>query len=104
MKTNKSDYSQVSIKRIAALAMKTKDAIAVSHIFPRAYCVAKPAPLCAVFATPFVDAEPQVRQEKYSAYECVYRGAEKVKVGDWCSLAYVRTPTTGGKCVVEILG
>lgn len=81
--------------------MQIKGAISVSHIYPRAYCIAKPAPMCAVFVTPWMDAEPQVRKQEYSSSHTVVHGSiENVKVGDWCSIAYVLTPGMGTQWVI----
>jgi len=84
-----SAYSVKMRKWVKDQAMSLEGSIAVCHIFPRAYCVAKPAALCAVFVKPRMDAEPQVRNEKYSGSVTVYEGAENVNVGDWCAIAYV---------------
>ena len=87
-----SAYSVKMRKWVKDQAMSLEGSIAVCHIFPRAYCVAKPAALCAVFVKPWMDAEPQVRNERYKGYSgsvTVYEGAENVSVGDWCAIAYV---------------
>ena len=87
-----SAYSVKMRKWVKDQAMFIEGSIAVCHIFPRAYCVAKPAALCAVFVKPWMDAEPQVRNERYKGYSgsvTVYEGAENVNVGDWCAIAYV---------------
>ena len=84
-----SAYSVKMRKWVKDQAMSLEGSIAVCHIFPRAYCVAKPAPLCAVFVEPWMDAEPQVRNEKYSGSVTIDEGAENVNVGDWCAIAYV---------------
>jgi len=89
MRAKHSPYSRKEIARVKAQAMKIRGAKSVSHIFPRAYCIAKPAPLCAVFVKPWMDAEAQIRMEKYSASDVIHEGAEDVRVGDWCALAYV---------------
>ena len=84
-----SAYSVKMRKWVKDQGMALDGTIAVRHIFPRAYCVAKPAPLCAVFATPWMDAEELVKMEKYSASVIVNEGVKDVKVGDWCAIAYV---------------
>jgi len=71
--------------------MHIKGAKSAGHLYPRAYCIAKPAPLCAVFVTPWMDAEPQICTPEYSASHTVYVGVDDVHVGDWCALAYVVT-------------
>ena len=84
-----SAYSVKMRKWVKDQAMSLEGSIAVCHIFPRAYCVAKPAPLCAVFVEPWMDAESQVRNKKYSGSVTIDEGAENVNVGDWCAIAYV---------------
>ena len=102
MKTPDSLYSRTVIAAIRAKALREIPlAKSVSHIYPRAYCLAKPAPCCAVFATPWFDSEPQIRQKQFSAYEIVHQGVAKVKAGDWCSIAYVSTPGCGQLWVIE---
>lgn len=97
-------YSKKEIARIRAIAAKiVPDVRKVCHVFPRAYCIAKPAPCCAVFVTPWMDAEPQVRDEVFSASRVVHEGSTQVKVGDWCSLAYVAKTGCGQVVVIEIL-
>ena len=71
--------------------MQIAGAKSVHHLYPRAYCIAKPAPLCAVFVRPWMDAAPQVRTPEYSSSCVVHEGVEDVRVGDWCALAYVVT-------------
>ncbi len=59
----------------------------VIHFWPYAYCVAKPAPHCAVFVTP-----PQYNRlddELYTASQLVQGdSAASVKAGDWMSIIY----------------
>lgn len=86
---NKSVYSRAAIADIIKQGMKIRGAKQVRHIFPRAYCIAKPAPLCAVFVVPWMDAEPQIRMQEYSSSDIVREGVEGVNVGDWRALAYV---------------
>jgi hypothetical protein len=89
-------YSRATLKQLRESALNNiKGAESVSHIYPRAYCVAKPAPLCAVFVTPWMDSEPQIRKAEYSSSHTVYNGVANVKVGDWCSIAYIVTPGCG---------
>ena len=100
----KSPYSKTIIAAIRAKAMQDIPlAKRIAHIFPRAYCVAKPAPCCAVFATPWCDAEWQMRRADVSASELVREGVARVEVGDWCAIAYVATPGCGQFWVVENL-
>ena len=99
----KSAYSRDIIKRIKAAAKKqVPGCLSVCHIFPRAYCVAKPAPSCAIFATPWQDAEKQVRKPEYSSYRTVYKNVENVQVGDWRAIAYVNTVTSGQTYVIDL--
>lgn len=84
-----SAYSRNALRWLRNEAMKVDGVISVKHLFPRVYCIAKPAPLCAVFVKPWMDSEPQVRNPEYSAFDVVYEGVHDVRVGDWCSLAYV---------------
>jgi hypothetical protein len=97
-------YSRKAIADIKRKAMKVKPGVlGVSHIYPRAYCIAKPAPGYAVFVTPFVDAESKIRTPEYSSSESVRVGANDVRVGDWCSIAYVSAAISGEPCVIEVL-
>lgn len=88
-----------SIRELRAIAKTCKPGvIAVSHVFPRAYCVAKPAALCAVFAVPTQDRQPLVHDKP-----CVViqnGSAAGVCLGDWRSLAYVSTRTCGEPVVL----
>jgi hypothetical protein len=99
----KSAYSPDIIKRIEAAAKKqVKGCLSVRHIFPRAYCVAKPAPGCAIFVIPWQDAEKQVRKPEYSSSESVYQNVTNVQVGDWRAIAYVNTFTSGETYVIDL--
>jgi len=96
-------YSREIIRQIKKAARKqVKNCLSVSHIYPRALCVAKPAPGCAVFATPWMDAEKQVRDPKYSSFETVYGNVSGVQFGDWCSLAYISTESCGQTYVIDL--
>ena len=86
-----SAYSRAVLRWLRRTAMQIKGAKCVRHLYPRAYCIAKPAPLCGVFVTPWMDAEPQVRTPEYSASHTVHEGVAEVRVGNWCALAYVVT-------------
>jgi hypothetical protein len=99
----KSAYSRDIIKRIKAAAQKqVPGCLSVCHIFPRAYCVAKPAPSCAIFVIPWQDAEKQVRKPEYSSSESVYQNVKNVQVGDWRAIAYVSTVTSGQTYVIDL--
>ena len=61
----------------------------VRHVYPRVYCVAKPAPLCAVVVSPWQDAEIQIREPQYSSSCIIQHDSAKIaEVGGWYSLAY----------------
>jgi hypothetical protein len=99
----KSAYSRDIIQRIKAAAQKqVPGCLSVCHIFPRAYCVAKPAPSCAIFVIPWQDAEKQVRKPEYSSSESVYQNVKNVQVGDWRAIAYVNTVTSGQTYVIDL--
>ena len=99
----KSAYSQDIIKRIKAAAKKQVPSCrSVSHIFPRAYCVAKPAPSCAIFAIPWQDAEKLVRKPEYSSYETVYKNVGNVQAGDWRAIAYIATVFNAEPYVIDL--
>jgi len=96
-------YSKAIIRRIKSAAKKqVENCKSVRHIFPRAYCVAKTAPSCAVFAIPWQDAEEQIRKPEHSSYETVYQNVGNVKAGDWCSLAYVVSPSSAETFVIDL--
>lgn len=79
-----------SVRELRTIAKTCKSGvIAVAHILPRAYCVAKPAAYCAVFAVPACDREPQVRDDPWATVQ--NESAKDVKHGDWCALAYIST-------------
>jgi len=84
-----------SVRQLRAIAKTIKPGvIAVAHVFPRAYCVAKPAAHCAVFAVPPQDREPQVRDDPWATVQ--NESAKDVKHGDWCALAYISTSDGSG--------
>lgn len=100
---NTSPYSKSIIRAIKAAAKKqVKNCQSACHIFPRAFCVAKTAPSCAVFAIPWQDAEEPIRKPEYSSYETVYQNVKGVKAGDWCALAYVVTPSSSETYVIDL--
>ena len=97
-KRQPSAYTRATLDEIKAEAKKYQDAKEVRHIQPRAYCIAKPAPLCAVFVTPPCDAEPQV---PYSKSIVIHdKSVADVHVDDWCSLAYVQSESNGQTRVI----
>jgi hypothetical protein len=85
------------IKEIKSVALKLPGVKSVSHIRPRAYCIAKPAACCAVFVTPPMDAEPHLRQTQNSTCEIVHKNVSHVKAGEWYVLAYVVIPNYSGE-------
>ena len=96
MKTKHCPYSRAEIDRIRKLAMQVVGCRTARHIYPRAYCIAKPAPGCIVVLTPWMDSEPQIRSKPYSAAVIVREGdVADIDVGDWCSVAYVITSGSG---------
>lgn len=95
-------FSRAAVREIIREAKKQiPSAKYVLHIHPRAYCVSKPAPWCAVFAIPECDNEPQVAYKSGCLVQ--HHSASGVKLGDWCSLAYVSTSTCGEVIVVKNL-
>jgi len=77
----------------------------IRHIYPRAYIIAKPAPLCIVVMTPYQDAEKHMRNKKYRSATIIHSFEEGLEAGDWCSLAYVSrkgiSQSYAIKCVVS---
>lgn len=97
-KREPSAFTRATITAIKAEAKKYHDATEVKHIQPRAYCIAKPAPLCAVFVTPPCDSEPQLRKPRLDESTLIQNGsASGVELGDWCSIAYVCTAGGNGE-------
>lgn len=99
-------YTRKEIVRLREIGMKYpvnkwSKVVSVSHITPRAYCLAKPAACMAVFAVPPADNEPQVKNHVCTVVQ--NESASTVKLGDWCSLAYVSTSTCGQPVVLEVL-
>ena len=69
----------------------SREVSSVSHLLPRAVCVAKTGLWAAVFAVCPLDREPLlVFGEPFVVVR--NKTAAPVKPGDWCSLAYVCTP------------
>ena len=101
-------YTRKEIARLKALAANHRtlgnpwDKVeSVSHITPRAFCVAKTHAHCAVFAVPTCDREPQVCQSHYTTVQ--HKSCADVETGDWCAIAYVMTRSSGQPVVLEIL-
>lgn len=97
------NYTKASIAVLKAKARRlvNDDRAGVSHIHPRAYCIAKPALFCAVFAVPTCDRQPQVAADQWDIVN--NKSCGDVKLGDWCSIAYVNTRHGGEHQVIEIL-
>jgi hypothetical protein len=67
------------------------DGFRVKHVAPRAYCLAKPAPECAVFALPEFDT--QAGRLSGNRAEVVHKhhggpSVADVALGDWATLVY----------------
>jgi len=108
------DYTKVTIRRIkrkcialaktgipgyVGTAEPDPRKVHVSHIHPRAYCLAKLAPYYAVFVVPWRDRAPQVRKDPYMTVQ--NKTCADVREGDWCAIAYLSTQTYGEPIVVE---
>jgi hypothetical protein len=76
----------------------------VCHLLPRAMCVAKTAPLFAVFSVPVCDCEigllDRARDGGTVHVAVQDTTASDVAVGDWCALAYIYTACGHGSLVV----
>jgi len=63
------------------------------HIHPRAYVLGKAASQCLLIATPLIDAEQQVKKSREimgaDGSTTVHTFDKNLRVGDWCSVAYV---------------
>lgn len=68
-------------------------------VIPRAYCAAKPAPLCAVFVTPPDDYRTHLTKNEHiracNAGQTIHEGISAASVGDWMTLCYA-TCRSGG--------
>ena len=96
-------YRPAYLKQIKAAALRQyKGVTAVSHIRPRAYCIAKPAACCAVFVTPPCDAAPLIRHSQNATAESIHEWVSHVEVGKWYVLAYVTTPGCGASRVIDM--
>jgi hypothetical protein len=85
-------------KLLKATKRQFPQSVAVSHILPRAYCVAKPSLHCGVFVAPPQDREKQVKD--CSSILIQSASVAHVNVGDWASLAYV---VRGGVSSMEVI-
>lgn len=59
-------------------------------LVPRAYCIAKPAPGCAVFVTPPQDVlnTPEIAGHYHQAEVLNLAHVDDIHVGDWVTLAF----------------
>ena len=80
-------YNRDCLSALKRLGMKIKGAKMVSHLYPRAYCIAKPAPGCAVLIRPPADSGIEIFPE--CSGDIIWEGATEINVGDWCATAYV---------------
>ena len=76
------------------------------HVYPRAYVVGRAAPQCLVYATPWMDAEPQVQAVRTALLAKSVLGTTHVfddflDAGDWCAVAYVSTSGWSGPVAVS---
>lgn len=74
-------------------------------IYPRAYVVARPAPLCLIIARPPMDNTVPYWRELNRGHvsdgsATCHTFDEDLKVGDWCSIAYVLTEEWGGHVAI----
>lgn len=77
---------------VTAYAKKLgRNVVGVSHIYPRAYVLARPASGCLVVACPPSDAEPQIKNGPWrgDGSKTVRTFDDRLMAGDWCSVAYV---------------
>lgn len=93
-------YTKAELERLRqrVIAQTQERVLSISHIMPRAYCVAKPASHMAVFVVPPMDREPQVRNDEYTVVH--NETCRDVRAGQWCSLAYVSTKHYGQSVVI----
>ena len=94
-------FSRAYMAELTRLAQHVADdVVAVSHIMPRAFCVAKLTRYSAVFSVPPQDREPQVVD--ILQVQVRNETAADVKVGDWCAIAYISTGNgAGGMYVIQ---
>lgn len=73
-----------------------KEAKAVHHYWPYAYCVAKPAIHCAVFACPPIKTIAVGLGAEACRFDVISNASvADVKVGDWRSIAYCQFESGG---------
>jgi hypothetical protein len=85
-----------NLKNAAAEAVRAwckkhgRPALAVRHVYPRAYVVGRSAPLCLVVMRPWQDAEPQCQEFGRKHPLCVLHTFDPaLDAGMWCATAYV---------------
>ena len=98
-------YSKRYLAAIKAAALaQVPGSVKVLHIRPRAYCVAKPAARCAVFATPPEDSVELIRGTQNATAQISHDWPDSldVKVGGWYCLAYVCKPGCSTTHVIDV--
>ena len=83
-------------KQIRWLARSFSKNVIILEVIPRAYCVAKPAPGCAVFSTPWRDYRKHLVKSENKLYNSSVTITEisasdsvfNVQLGDWRTLVY----------------
>ena len=97
----KTIYTIKTLQKLKAAALKSvPNARDVCHLHPRAYCVAKLAACCAVFAVPPGDNEPQIKDSPFVIIQ--NSSAQLTETGEWHPLAYVVTPGECGSRVIDV--
>ena len=93
-----SAFSRSLLTAIRAEAKRNYGANSVRHIYPRAYCIAKPAAWCGVFVVPPCDSEPQAITESLTVQN---PSAKQAELGKWYCLAYcIDEAGNGGQRVI----
>lgn len=92
-------YDEKEIAEMIAAAIKAFPTLThISHILPRAYCIAKPAPCCAVFVVPPEDREPQTQCDGTIFVQ--EKEAFEIETGDWARLAYIQRPEISSMSII----
>ena len=72
----------------------------VRHIRPTSRVVGYAAPMCLVVETPWLEAEPHMREQtREYPLEIVREFDPSLRAGDWCIVAYVSYGGTSGQHV-----
>jgi len=93
-------------KKIKAWLKKNRKitATSVRHIHAMAYVVGYAAPSCLVVARCWVESEKHLREfDKKSPLENVHVFDDSLNAGDWCSVAYYTTVTSGQTVAIPIV-